>query len=191
MGPSDSLTPVGLGYGLPLPLAYLSGRALSLGSMTPAPAYASPSGLLTGSPSRRTSRRRSEGLPGYRTVLFIRAVLSNPAGCAGCQPTSITTSAVAFSRTSSLDTRNVTVFVANYTRPTCSLAYASPMPLPSPSPGWLPVGRARPSPDGFCTHRTANEVSWTHRIPPFLFDQHCLVALVLRFTTAPAPKLSG
>ncbi len=38
------------------------------------------------------------------------------------------------------------------------------------------LGRAHPWPGGICTRWTTNEVSWGHRILPFLFDQPCLVA---------------
>ncbi len=35
---------------------------------------------LTGSPQSRDSSRRGEGLPGYGTVLFVRAMVEHPAG---------------------------------------------------------------------------------------------------------------
>ena len=35
---------------------------------------------LTGSPQSRGSSRRGEGLPGYGTVLFVRAMVEHPAG---------------------------------------------------------------------------------------------------------------
>jgi len=35
---------------------------------------------VTGSPSRRDGSRRGEGLPGYGTVLFVRAMVEHPAG---------------------------------------------------------------------------------------------------------------
>ena len=53
MQPSDSLIPIGLGSGRPLPSAYPGARAT----------------------------RSNEGLPGVRAVLFQRAVVVDPAGC--------------------------------------------------------------------------------------------------------------
>ena len=53
MQPADSLIPIGLGSGRPLPSAYPGARAT----------------------------RSNEGLPGVRAVLFQRAVVVDPAGC--------------------------------------------------------------------------------------------------------------
>ena len=41
---------------------------------------------LSGSPEMPDLLRNDEGLPGYRAVLCMRAVIQNPAGCAGASP---------------------------------------------------------------------------------------------------------
>jgi hypothetical protein len=118
---------------------------------------------VTGSPLHRVLPRRNEGLPGSWAVLFVRAVVDDPAGCA--PPLAHDgEGAVAFRTLKSLGTRNVTISWLHNPRPTRSRAYASPSALPHPSQGSLPTGRAHPWSGGFRTRWTTNEVSWSQRI---------------------------
>jgi hypothetical protein len=89
MGPSDSLVPVGLGSGSPclgLPRGgwlVLCAAVLLLDRATtraPPAGACRARGLITGSPKRRSLSWREEGLPGYWAVLFVRAVVLDPAG---------------------------------------------------------------------------------------------------------------
>ena len=67
--------------------------------------------VFTGSPYIRIVPRKSEGLPGFWAVLFVRAVVEDPAGC-GPPLARSGEAAVAFRRNNALGTRNVVVFVA-------------------------------------------------------------------------------
>ena len=85
MQPSDSLTPIGLGSGRPLPSAYLVAGARSV------PPGAAGCGCIPQTHSASEKGRRlsvgrflheeGEGLPGFWAVLFVRAVVEDPAGC--------------------------------------------------------------------------------------------------------------
>ena len=82
MQSSDSLAPFGRRSGLPLLTAYLLGRMLVLYRLAHAPASAPNVG--DGLPALRKTEflpRRNEGLPGSWAVLFVRAVVEDPAGC--------------------------------------------------------------------------------------------------------------
>ena len=116
-----------------------------------------------GSPQAGSLPRRNEGIPSAWAILFVRAVVIDPAGCDHPSPV-LGEVAVAFRRVNTLGTRKHVSFVATYPRPTRSRAYASPNPLPSPAQGSLPAGRAHPSPGGFRTRWMTNKVSWGHRI---------------------------
>ena len=116
-----------------------------------------------GSPQAGSLPRRNEGIPGAWAILFVRAVVIDPAGCDHPSPV-LGEVAVAFRRVNTLGTRKHVSFVATYPRPTRSRAYASPNPLPSPAQGSLPAGRAHPWPGGFRTRWMTNKVSWGHRI---------------------------
>ena len=110
MQPSDSLIPIGLGSGRPLPSAYPSARAT----------------------------RSNEGLPGVRAVLFQRAVVVDPAGCGallahGAGP------AVAFRLHEALGTQEDVVSRLQGLRPTRSRTYASATALPRSPQGSLPA----------------------------------------------------
>ena len=110
MQPSDSLIPIGLGSGRPLPSAYPGARAT----------------------------RSNEGLPGVRAVLFQRAVVVDPAGCGallahGAGP------AVAFRLHEALGTQEDVVSRLQGLRPTPSRTYASATALPRSPQGSLPA----------------------------------------------------
>ena len=110
MQPSDSLIPIGLGSGRPLPSAYPGARAT----------------------------RSNEGLPGVRAVLFQRAVVVDPAGCGallahGAGP------AVAFRLHEALGTQEDVVSRLQGLRPTRSRTYASATALPRAPQGSLPA----------------------------------------------------
>lgn len=82
MQPSDSLPP-SLTAPVPLAVTYLDADACSvpLGPTAPAPANVRCVG--DHSPALRKAgvlSRRGEGLPGYWTVLFVRALVEHPAG---------------------------------------------------------------------------------------------------------------
>jgi len=66
---------------------------------------------VIGSPWAGLFTRRSEGLPGFWAVLFVRAVVEDPAGC-GPLLAHDAEAAVAFRRSNTLGTRNVIAFVA-------------------------------------------------------------------------------
>ena len=110
MQASDSLIPIGLGSGRPLPSAYPGARAT----------------------------RSNEGLPGVRAVLFQRAVVVDPAGCGallahGAGP------AVAFRLHEALGTQEDVVPRLQGLRPTRSRTYASATALPRSPQGSLPA----------------------------------------------------
>ena len=146
MQPSDSLIPIGLGSGRPLPLAYPGARAT----------------------------RSNEGLPGVRAVLFQRAVVVDPAGCGallahGAGP------AVAFRLHEALGTQEDVVSRLQGLRPTRSRTYASATALPRSPQGSLPAwvgwpltGRgSHPLDDtqGFMTYSSIplDRPAWPHR----------------------------
>jgi hypothetical protein len=88
MQPSDSLTSIGASSGLPLLGAYLGANAVLCPSGSRARVRGdaavgewSPGPRRTGFPSRR-----HEGLPGFWSVLLLRAVVEHPAGYAPCSP---------------------------------------------------------------------------------------------------------
>src|SRR5215510_9701664 len=82
MQPSDSLPPSAIAL-VPLALAYLdadSGSVPKQADDTCARIRAVRRRQLTGSPLDRILSRRGEGLPGYGTVPFVRAMVEHPAG---------------------------------------------------------------------------------------------------------------
>ena len=148
MQPSDSLIPIGLGSGRPLPSAYPGARAT----------------------------RSNEGLPGVRAVLFQRAVVVDPAGCGallahGAGP------AVAFRLHEALGTQEDVVSRLQGLRPTRSRTYASATALPRSPQGSLPAwvgwpltGRgSHPLDDtqGFMTYSSIplDRPAWPHHAP--------------------------
>ena len=153
MQPSDSLIPIGLGSGRPLPSAYPGARAT----------------------------RSNEGLPGVRAVLFQRAVVVDPAGCGallahGAGP------AVAFRLHEALGTQEDVVSRLQGLRPTRSRTYASATALPRSPQGSLPAwvgwpltGRgSHPLDDtqGFMTYSSIplDRPAWPHHATTPLVD---------------------
>ena len=112
-----------------------------------------------GSPQAGSLPRRNEGIPGAWAILFVRAVLNDPAGCDRPSP-ALGTVAVAFRLSNTLGTLE-SRFLSwlHGSRPTRSRTYASPNPLPCPAQGSLPAGRAHPWPGGFRTRWMTNKVS--------------------------------
>ena len=110
MQPSDSLIPIGLGSGRPVPSAYPGARAT----------------------------RSNEGLPGVRAVLFQRAVVVDPAGCGALLAHGAGT-AVAFRLHEALGTQEDVVSRLQGLRPTRSRTYASATALPRSPQGSLPA----------------------------------------------------
>ncbi len=178
MQPSDSLVPISRRSGLPSPTAYLKGGCFVLRRTARTPAGAPR--VADASPALRSTGflpRRNEGLPGSWAVLFVRAVVEDPAGCKpplahGGEV------AVAFRRFKTFGTRNGIIFVAAW--PTAhTFAYlriAGPVTAPvarlATDPGGLTPGRT-----GFAPAGRRTKVSQSHRIlhsPP---DQPILVAL--------------
>ena len=135
-------------------------RRLVLHRRTGAPANRCNAGDISTPAPRKPALypRKNEGIPGAWAILFVRAVVLDPAGCDHPSPV-LGEVAVAFRRVNTLGTRKHVSFVATYPRPTRSRAYASPNPLPSPAPGSLPAGRAHPWPGGFRTRWMTNKVS--------------------------------
>jgi len=132
---------------------------------------------LTGSPLNRDVSRRGEGLPGYWTVLFVRAMVEHPAGY---DPL------LAHSRrgrcglrcNSALSASGKTIgFGAAVPRPARSHAYASQAPLLGSAPGLLPARAGSPL-AGRDSHPLDDEQSFMETShPPIPFDQQGLVAL--------------
>ena len=180
MQPSDSLAPFGRRSGHPSPAAYLGAEVLFFTAAPVPPANRCNAGDISTPAPRKPALypRKNEGIPGAWAILFVRAVVYDPAGCDHPSPV-LGEVAVAFRRVNTLGTRKHVSFVATYPRPTRSRAYASPNPLPSPAQGSLPAGRAHPWPGGFRTRWMTNKVSWGHRILHSPLDQPCLVALTL------------
>ena len=148
MQPSDSLIPIGLGSGRPLPSAYPGARAT----------------------------RSNEGLPGVRAVLFQRAVVVDPAGCGALLAHGAGT-AVAFRLHEALGTQEDVVSRLQGLRPTRSRTYASATALPRSPQGSLPAwvgwpltGRgSHPLDDtqGFMTYSSIplDRPAWPHHAP--------------------------
>ena len=79
MRPTDSLTSFGRGSGFPRRRP-TSARTLFFTGHRMRPLTRARWGLFTGSPCRNHPRKR-QGLPGFRAVLFVRAVARHLAGC--------------------------------------------------------------------------------------------------------------
>ena len=106
-----------------------------------------------GSPSAGSLPRRNEGIPGAWAILFVRAVVVDPAGCNRPSP-ALGAVTVVFRRSKTLDTRKLINFVA--AQPTAHmLAYlriAESVTVPgarlATGPGGLTLGRAGFAPAG-------------------------------------------
>jgi len=93
MKPSDLPTPVGLGSGLPLPLAYREADHFGSDAQSGVAAPSScplgdgaPSGTGHRLPVGRTFPRKSRDLPGYWAVLREHAEVDHPVGCGVASP---------------------------------------------------------------------------------------------------------
>ena len=152
MQPSDSLPPsavasVPLACGLPR-----GGRLFyaHVGPTTRAPAYASCAG--DHSPALRNtgvSSRRGEGLPGYWTVLFVRAMVEHPAGYKspprpGKKKHLHAGVVVAFDEIQLSRHPGSIGFGAAVPRPARSHAYASLIPFLASAQGLLPARAGSP-----------------------------------------------
>ncbi len=153
MQPSDSLVPISRRSSHPSPTAYLGAGACS---SPHARAPASVPSVGDGSPALRITGflpRRNKGLPGSWAVLFVCAVVEDPAGC---EPPLAHHGevAVAFRHFKTLGTRNEIAFVAAW--PTAhTLAYlriagrvTTPVARLATDPGGLTPGRAGFAPAG-------------------------------------------
>jgi len=182
MQPSDFLTTFGLSSGSPC------FRPTSAADASSWPGFASirfrvPVGdLVTGSPASRTDSSRSEqDLPGYWAVLFARAAVNHPARCAMPSPPSLPVMALLPSEMIApwapgissafrgrvpaahtfVDLRIAEAVTRNGARP-----YFRPAGLSFGRVGFTPTGR-----------RTEFQLVSP---PPFLSDQPCLVASIIR-----------
>jgi hypothetical protein len=153
MQPSDSLVPISRRSSHPSPTAYLGAGACS---SPHARAPASVPSVGDGSPALRItgfSPRRDKGLPGSWAVLFVCAVVEDPAGC---RPplAHVGEVAVAFRWNKTLGTRNEIAFVAAW--PTAHTfaclriagRVATPVARLATDPGGLTPGRAGFAPAG-------------------------------------------
>jgi hypothetical protein len=129
-------------------------------------------GFGDGSPALRENRklpRKGKGLPGYWAVLFVRAVVQHPAGCAASSPLPLFEEihgdgAIAFTENRTLGIRNGHSFRGrNPTAHTLAcLRFADPVTetvarLATGSGGLTP-GRA-----GFAPAGRRIDISWSHR----------------------------
>ena len=149
---------------------------------------------MTGSPSHRFLPRKSEGLPGYWTVLFVRAVVQHPAGYDLASPLLLFEkiygeAAIAFTKNRTLGIRNKDSFRGhNPTAHTLArLRFADlvteTVARLATGSGGLTLGRA-----GFAPAGQRIEISWSHRSPPIPIDQQGLVALFALSAEAWCPR---
>jgi len=132
---------------------------------------------VTGSPQHRDWSRKGEGLPGYWTVLFGRAVVEHPAGYAPSSPYLSETALLPSGHSAPWASGKNIGFGAASPRPTRSYAYASPAFLPRPSQGLLPTRAGSPF-AGRVSHPLDDQQSFMESShPPIPFDQQSLVAL--------------
>ena len=132
-----------------------------------------------GSPQAGSLPRRNEGIPGAWAILFVRAVVIDPAGCVPplAHLSVRSPSPSGYPRPSAPGI--FANFGATYPRPTRSCTYASPDPLPVPAQGSLPARAGSPL-AGRDSHPLDDEqgfVKSSHT--PFPLDQPCLVAPVI------------
>ena len=161
MQPSDSLAPFGRRSGHPSPAAYLGAEVLFFtAAPVPPPTGATPETFLPRLPiSRLSTRGKNEDIPGAWAILFVRAVVYDPAGYVPPLAHLSVRSLLPSGDLMPWAPGNIFLSWLHGPRPTRSRAYASPNPLPSPAPGSLPAGRAHPWPGGFRTRWMTNKVS--------------------------------
>jgi hypothetical protein len=164
MQPSDSLPPLATA---PVPLADGLPRCGCLfctpqGRRRVRPQRAVRRRRVTGSPQDRDVSRRGEGLPGYGTVLFIRAMVEHPAGDTPllAQTTHMQRGVVAFRYTRTLGLREDSRFRGR-------MPHGPHVRTPTHRrphfwdrrKAYYRLRRAHPWPGGFCTRWTTDEVS--------------------------------
>ena len=133
---------------------------------------------VTGSPPHRGMSRRGEGLPGYGTVLFIRAMVEHPAGYTPLlAPKFRRGMLLPSSRTGLSASGKTRGFGAAVPWPARLSAYASPAVSPRPAQGWLPARAGSPL-AGQDSHLLDDTQSFMESLPPPIpFDPQGLVAL--------------
>ena len=99
---------------------------------------------VTGSPLRRGLPGRGEGLPGYGTVLFVRAVVEHPAGYTPLLALFTQGALLPLMQSSTSASGKPRGFGAAVPRPARSHAYASPNVFPRSAPGWFPARAGSP-----------------------------------------------
>jgi hypothetical protein len=174
----------------PLPVAYLDAGACSVPLRPTTRALANVSCVGDGSPALRKTgngSRRGEGLPGYGTVLFIRAMVEHPAGYAPLL--------AHFAQRALLPSSNSAPWASGKRRgfgAACSMAHTfaclriaeaisgTGARLATGS-GGLTLGRAGFAPAGRQTKFHEGIFS------SFPFDQHCLVALNFLYSRSTSP----
>jgi len=123
------------------------------------------------------SSRKGEGLPGYRAILFVRAMVEHPAGY-GPLLAHITQRSLWPSSNPALSASGKVIgFGAAFPWPARLHTYASPGPFLAPAQGLLPTRAGSPL-AGRVSHPLDDEQSFMKALtPPVPFDQPCLVAL--------------
>ena len=132
---------------------------------------------VSGSPLYRGLSRRGEGLPGYGTVLFVRALVEHPAGYDPLLAQFAQGVIIAFDEIQHSRHPGSIGFGAAVPRPARSHAYASQNVFPRTAQGLLPARAGSPL-TGQDSHLLDDERSFmvaSH--PPIPFDPQGLVAL--------------
>ena len=131
---------------------------------------------VTGFSVAPVSVEENEGLPGAWAVLFLRAVVQDPAGCESLLAHLAERPPSSSDKLKPWTPGMIPPFEANHPRPTCSRAYASPIASPPTAQGSLPARAGSPL-AGRVSHPLDDKRSFMETSqPPFLFDQPCLVA---------------
>ena len=130
-----------------------------------------------GSPSAGSLPRRNEGLPGAWAILFVRAVVQDPAGCNRPSPV-LGAVTVVFRCGNTLDTRKSDSFRGCSTHgPHARVPTHRRIRYRLRRKARYRPGRAHPWPGGFRTRWMTKQGFMKSSQTPFLLDQPCLVAL--------------
>jgi hypothetical protein len=140
-----------------------------------APLDARPQEIADRLPLGRIAAEETSGSPRLLGRPCVRAVVEHLAGRVVASPT-VGGGAAAFGSSDTLGDPGMTLSLAAFPRPTRLRAYASPVSLPAPAQGSLPACWAQLWPDGTLTRWTTSRDFKAASPPPFLLDQHCLVA---------------
>ncbi len=186
MQPSDSLASFDRDFGSPRPRSTFWGRRFSADCFGDRRVRLPTRQLrrwITGSPSLRLRPRKGKGLPGYWTVLFLRAVVQHPAGYGSSSPLLLFEkiygeAAIAFRKFRPLGIRNEYSFRDHL--PTArTLAYlrfaslvAETVARLATGSGGLTLRRA-----GFAPAGQKTKFHGVIAYPPIPIDQQSLVAL--------------